>query len=143
LNTTCYLENRMTDVLDPTSLDALTLDELASYKEKIEKAFAERREQQKSGLLDQIKSLYTLGAITPQELAKHLGFKLEVENELDVPGKPPRKNKGQKIPPKYRDPANPENEWTGRGVRPKWLSAYLEDEKRTLEEFKIKDADPV
>jgi hypothetical protein len=56
----------MTDILDPTGLDALSLDELASYKEKIEKAFAERREQQKNALLDQIKSLYTLGGITPQ-----------------------------------------------------------------------------
>jgi DNA-binding protein H-NS len=70
----------------------------------------------------------------PQELAKHLGFKLE--DELDEPGKPPRKSKGQKVPPKYRDPANPQNQWTGRGIKPTWLQAYI-DQGKTVEEFKI------
>jgi DNA-binding protein H-NS len=47
-----------------------------------------------------------------------------------------RKSTG-KVPPKYRDPANPENTWTGRGKQPRWLAAYT-SEGRSLEDFLIK-----
>lgn len=47
-----------------------------------------------------------------------------------------RKSLG-KVPPKYRDPANPENTWTGRGKQPRWLAAYT-GEGRNLEDFLIK-----
>jgi DNA-binding protein H-NS len=30
---------------------------------------------------------------------------------------------GKKVSPKYRNPANPEQTWTGRGVSPTWVQA--------------------
>jgi DNA-binding protein H-NS len=30
---------------------------------------------------------------------------------------------GKKVAPKYRNPANPEQTWTGRGVSPMWVQA--------------------
>ena len=30
-----------------------------------------------------------------------------------------------KVAPKYRNPANPEQTWTGRGKRPRWFSEAL------------------
>lgn len=30
---------------------------------------------------------------------------------------------GKKVAPKYRNPANPEQTWTGRGVSPTWIQA--------------------
>ena len=52
---------------------------------------------------------------------------------------PARKSaaKGSKVPPKYRNPANPEQTWAGRGMPPKWLSAELAKGKK-LEDFAIK-----
>ena len=41
-----------------------------------------------------------------------------------------------KVPPKYRNPANPEETWTGRGRQPRWLAA-LTAEGRQVEEFLI------
>lgn len=41
-----------------------------------------------------------------------------------------------KVPPKYRNPANPEETWTGRGRQPRWLAAYT-DQGRKPEEFLI------
>lgn len=38
--------------------------------------------------------------------------------------------------PRYQDPANQFQTWTGRGKRPNWLKQYLEA-GRSLEEFKI------
>ena len=42
-----------------------------------------------------------------------------------------------KVPPKYRDPSNPDNTWTGRGKQPRWLAAYTGN-GRTVDEFLIK-----
>lgn len=39
--------------------------------------------------------------------------------------------------PKYSDPENRWNTWSGRGVCPKWLKNYL-DKGYTLEDFKNK-----
>lgn len=41
-----------------------------------------------------------------------------------------------KVPPKYRNPDNPEETWTGRGRQPRWLAA-LTAEGRQVEEFLI------
>lgn len=47
-----------------------------------------------------------------------------------------RKSLG-KVAPKYRDPSNPENTWTGRGKQPRWLAAYT-SQGRSVDEFLIK-----
>jgi len=40
------------------------------------------------------------------------------------------------VAPKYRNPANPEETWAGRGLRPRWLAAALKTGKK-LEDFSI------
>ena len=52
---------------------------------------------------------------------------------------PARKSaaKGAKVPPKYRNPADPSQTWAGRGMPPKWLAAELA-RGRKLEDFAIK-----
>ena len=42
-----------------------------------------------------------------------------------------------KVPPKYRNPANPTDTWTGRGKQPRWL-ADLVKKGRKPEDFLIK-----
>ena len=44
--------------------------------------------------------------------------------------------KGGKVEPKYRNPANPAETWAGRGMPPKWMSAELA-KGRKLEDFLI------
>jgi DNA-binding protein H-NS len=41
-----------------------------------------------------------------------------------------------KVPPKYRNPKNPAETWTGRGKRPRWLTAELRSGEK-LENFSI------
>ena len=45
-------------------------------------------------------------------------------------------NKGSKIAPKYRDPADAANTWTGRGKQPRWLAEYTKG-GRKVEDFLI------
>ena len=44
--------------------------------------------------------------------------------------------KAPKGEPRYRDPANPFNTWSGRGKRPDWLRTYLEQGAQ-LSDFEI------
>lgn len=50
--------------------------------------------------------------------ARELGFSL---NELTGKSSAPK----AKNPPKYRNPDNPDQTWTGRGRQPAWVKAYL------------------
>jgi DNA-binding protein H-NS len=61
-------------------------------------------------------------------------------------GRPARASKGaakkagksaSKIAPKYRNPDNPAETWTGRGKQPRWLAAYTGN-GRSLDEFVIR-----
>ncbi len=42
-----------------------------------------------------------------------------------------------KVAPKYRNPANADETWAGRGKPPRWLATYL-DNGRKIEEFRIR-----
>ncbi|MBP6797381.1 MAG: H-NS histone family protein, partial [Luteimonas sp.] len=42
-----------------------------------------------------------------------------------------------KVPPKYRNPANPTDTWTGRGKQPRWLADLVKKGKKP-EDFLIK-----
>jgi DNA-binding protein H-NS len=47
-----------------------------------------------------------------------------------------RKGKGS-VSPKYRDPSNPVNTWTGRGRMPRWMAAAMRGGKAKKEDFLI------
>lgn len=48
----------------------------------------------------------------------------------------PSKMAGSKVAPKYRNPANENETWSGRGKQPRWLASYT-GQGRALEEFRI------
>ena len=56
---------------------------------------------------------------------------------------PTRRSKGSKavkkssVAPKYRNPADAEQTWSGRGKRPLWLTAALKKRGTSLENFLI------
>jgi DNA-binding protein H-NS len=64
------------------------------------------------------------------DMAKDHGLSLD-----EVLGKA-RKGKGS-VAPKYRDPKNPSNTWTGRGRMPLWMVAATKSGKAKKEDFLI------
>ena len=74
-------------------------------------------------------------------LAKAEGYTIE---ELFGPGGGATGTRGAarparklgKVPPKYRNPDNPKETWTGRGKQPRWLAAELA-KGRDISEFLI------
>jgi DNA-binding protein H-NS len=56
-------------------------------------------------------------------------YKLDLSDvKIALAGSKPAKSsklKGKKVAPKYRNPANKSETWTGRGRQPKWVAAAL------------------
>ncbi len=87
--------------------------------EKREKALLAKTNDK---VLGQIVALAKDAGITAADIAKALGAAKPAKT------KAPRAAKkgalaGKKVAAKYRNPANPEQTWTGRGVSPAWVQA--------------------
>lgn len=63
--------------------------------------------------------------------AKEYGFSLD-----ELLGSQGKAKKGSKNPPKYINPTNPGQTWTGKGRKPNWVNDAL-DSGKTLDDLKI------
>ena len=101
------------DVTEESEVHLPDMDE--EQLEQVQKAVAEKirqnREKSREADLNTIKAL----------IAKH-GFKA---SEVRVP----RDTKNTKVAPKYRNPENPEQTWTGRGKAPAWIADYAKEDR--------------
>jgi DNA-binding protein H-NS len=91
---------------------AARLVKLTTTAQQIEKTIGQK-----------VKGQTTKGQTTKGQVTKGQVTKGQVTTGLAM--------KGQKLPPKFRDPKNPNNTWAGRGMRPKWMG------KRNPEKFRI------
>lgn len=98
--------------LDKMSYAELQAAELQIARLKVEKQNVERAEVRQKIV----------------DLAKQHGFEV---SELFGKGR-----KGG-VAPKYRDPNNPANTWSGRGRMPKWMAAATKGGKAKKEDFLI------
>ncbi|HQY07866.1 MAG: H-NS histone family protein [Leptothrix sp. (in: Bacteria)] len=104
---------------------------LDKQKADLEKQIAETLKAERSGVINQIKTLMADHGITVADLA------------ANKPGRPPKSASApagaegttRKVAPKYRDPSTGDT-WSGRGLKPKWLTAALEG-GRKLEDFSV------
>ena len=98
----------------------LSENELQSVIANAEKALKDKQKNKRKEVVTQI-----------NELAASIGVKVEIHE-----GDKRSARKGIKVPIKYRNPDNPNDKWTGRGVTPKWLQALIES-GRDKSEFKV------
>lgn len=103
-----------------SELHELSESQLAAVIDNAQKALRDRQEGKRKEGIAKIR-----------EIAASIG----VTVNIDEPSRfSPRK--GNKVPVKYQNPANPANKWTGRGMKPKWLRELVEQGHR-LEEFAV------
>jgi DNA-binding protein H-NS len=93
------------------SLEKLTYAELAELRTQVDRLMVEKQNAERVALRQKL-----------ADMAKEHGLTLD-----EVLGKG-RKGKGS-VAPKYRDPKNPENTWTGRGRMPLWMVAATKGNK--------------
>ena len=96
-----------------------SLNELIEIQTAVEEEISLRQDTAKQDLIDEIREKASALGLTNAELSKAI-----------------QGVKTSKTPPKYRNPLNSKETWTGRGRKPKWLSVQL-GEGRKLEEFII------
>ncbi|TRZ67796.1 MAG: H-NS histone family protein [Comamonadaceae bacterium] len=108
----------------PEDFAKIKLTDLQSIQANLEKGIELRKVAEKVEWSNQLK-----------ELIKKSGFSLEElagDTKLSSKDKTVKESK----PPKYRNPDNHEETWSGMGAKKKWLVAMLEN-GRTLDEFLI------
>ncbi|WP_211259618.1 H-NS histone family protein [Belnapia moabensis] len=113
----------MPDSKPPIDLDRLTVPELAALIEAAQAKREEKLKGAKEALLAEFR-----------DKAAELGLSLSA---LMSPAQPaserkPRRGKGEKVAPKYRNPETGEA-WTGRGREPGWIKG------KDRQEFEIKE----
>ncbi|SMH48941.1 H-NS family nucleoid-associated regulatory protein [Maritimibacter sp. HL-12] len=106
------------------NLKEMSRRELEKLRGEVEKALAKVADVERRAALEAAK-----------KAAKAHGFSLEELTDgstakKPTPAKPAaaKKPKGDgraKVAPKYRNPNDPEQTWTGRGRAPKWVEAHL------------------
>lgn len=103
------------------NLHDLSETELHDVIENAQRALRNRQESRRKEVYAEIR-----------RLATSVGVHVDI-SESEKAGKPLRTGK---VAAKYRNPANPEQTWTGRGMKPVWLRSLLE-QGRGIEEFLI------
>lgn len=98
-------------------LTKLSLDELKKLSKDVQSAIGDFEQRKRREARSKV-----------EELAKTLGY--TAEELLGAAGsRGGRKAKSAKGVAKYRNPANPDQTWTGRGRRPDWVNAALAEGK--------------
>ena len=100
-------------------LDSLSLKDLKDLKKRVERKISDFEDRKKREALAAV-----------EEKAKAMGFSLsELVGASAVKKRRPAK-------PKYANPSNKAETWTGRGRKPRWVEAALKSGK-TLEDLAI------
>lgn len=102
--------------------------ELDRLQADLEKQITETLRNERAGVISQIKSLMADHGITAADLTS------------SKPGRPPKigiaePGTTRKVAAKYREPNTGET-WSGRGLKPKWLTAAIEG-GRSLADFAV------
>lgn len=100
-------------------LDTLSLAELKKLQKDVTKAIDTYEEREMKA-----------AAAEAEALLRERGFSLAQIMQMN-PAKP-----RAKVAPKYANPADPSQTWTGRGRKPRWVVAAL-DAGKTLDDLAI------
>ncbi|MEI6028006.1 MAG: H-NS histone family protein [Betaproteobacteria bacterium] len=113
-------------VTTPLSGDSMSsVAELLAQKAEIEKKIADAQREEKASAISQVRTLMAQHGLTVADLAAR----------GPASGRASAPKTGPKVAAKYRDTATG-NTWTGRGLKPNWLKAAL-DNGKTLADFAV------
>lgn len=93
------------------NLSNYSIEQLQSLIGEAQHELEKRRAEERSAIVKEIRRLAATAGL-----------------EVDLKGagaSRTRRSATSKLPPKYRNPANPSETWTGRGPRPQWFKDAL------------------
>ena len=100
-----------------------SLQDLLAQKAEIDRQISDARRQERNEAIAKVRALMAEHGLTASDLV--------AKSRRDRVAS----TSGRKVAAKYRDPASGQT-WTGRGLKPKWLSAALESGKQ-LTDFAV------
>jgi DNA-binding protein H-NS len=103
-----------------SDIDKMSFAELSAMEQRIARAKAEKQDEERAALRKKV-----------TDLVKSQGFDIK-----DLFGG--RAKLRGAVAPKYRDPANPANTWTGRGRMPRWMAQATKGGRAKKDDFLIK-----
>jgi DNA-binding protein H-NS len=104
-------------------LSGYNLGELKGLQHEIEKEIKAREQQDVRKAREQILAIAQEAGISVADLLAKTTSKA-------------KNNNGQKVKPKYQNPANGAQTWTGRGRQPRWIAEGAANGK-ALDDFRI------
>ena len=113
-------------LVQPHDLQAMTtsLEALLEQKAALERQIAVAQRSARARAIAQIRELMTAHGLTVADLASSISSSARRVSSTKKP-----------VAPKYRHPVSGQT-WSGRGLKPKWLSREIAD-GRNPEDFKI------
>ena len=108
--------------MDERILTEMALDELWALHQSVASILASRLETEKSKLEDRLRQL---GA---EDAALNLAER-------------PARRRYPAVLPKFRNPAEPHQTWSGRGKRPHWVTELL-DAGRSIQDLQVSNTTP-
>src|SRR5260221_3110133 len=112
------------------NLDAMSIDEMWKLHEEISRVLSARLMTEKRQLEKRLAQFFR-----EREMRQ-----LVPKDTQSLNGAPRGRRKYPRVFPKYRNPKEPSETWSGRGKQPRWLAAALRT-GRTIEEFIIRNAE--
>jgi DNA-binding protein H-NS len=109
--------------MSKVDLAGYTLSELKGLQHDIERTIKERQQQEVQKAREQILAI-----------AKQAG--VSVEELLGNAEKKAKTGSSQKVQPKYQNPTDISQTWTGRGRQPRWIAEELASGKK-LDDFRM------
>ena len=109
---------------------SLSEKQLNSVINKAQKELEKKKSKQNKAVIAEIKKLASSIGMTVT-LTEKTSSAVSAKKKTAAP-----KRQTKKVAPKYRNPSDASQTWTGRGLKPKWLKELL-DQGRTLDEFTI------
>jgi DNA-binding protein H-NS len=91
--------------------EKMTVKDLLDHQTRIQKALAGAKDREMANAREDIATMLSKRGLSIEDL---MGGKRAGKG-----------GKGGKVAPKYRNPENPAETWTGRGRQPRWLVAKL------------------
>ena len=91
-------------------LSNMSIAQLRSLQEQLKKELTQRESRERANAIEQILSIAKSVGATVEELMA--GAKLKAP--------------GAEVAPRYRNPADAAQQWTGRGRQPKWVKDWVE-----------------
>lgn len=104
------------------NLETLSVDELKKLSAQAGELIQDKEDTMIRDTYEEIKRLAKNVNMTVDEIAVWGNNQARKRKQVDV---------------KYRDPCDPNNTWTGRGIKPRWLKHEIEVKGRKLSEFAI------